>query len=37
MKNFHNRFVAGEKVNAGWVEESDFEPAVPKTTKESDK
>jgi hypothetical protein len=25
VKNFYNRFMAGEKVKAGWVNESDFE------------
>ena len=27
-RNFHQRYLGGEKINAGWVNESDFEPAI---------
>jgi hypothetical protein len=28
-RHFHGRFTRGEKLRASWVNESDFEPAVP--------
>jgi N-sulfoglucosamine sulfohydrolase len=30
VRNFYERFMRGEKVRAGWVNESDFEPSVIK-------
>jgi N-sulfoglucosamine sulfohydrolase len=30
VQNFYNRFMAGEKVKAGWVNESDYEEAPPQ-------
>jgi hypothetical protein len=29
VRNFHERFMRGERPSAGWVRESDFEPDFP--------
>ncbi len=30
VQNYYNRFIAGEKIKAGWVNESDYEEAPPQ-------
>jgi hypothetical protein len=30
VQNYYNRFIAGEKIKAGWVNESDYDVAPPQ-------